>query len=166
MSRQEHVFASISCENCHGPGSTHVKETKNPLHIATLSDPVRQNEVCLQCHMRNRDKRLDEQNITQLKGDAIDNLFGYELERPLAKYKRVAPFTMGVESKKFYANGATKKNRTQGNEFVHSITSHHGITCINCHSPLSLAPTAQNRLGGNKLCMLRITTLTQKAHYV
>lgn len=153
MSRQERVFAGISCENCHGPGSAHVKEPKNPLYIATLSDPVRQNEVCLQCHMRNRDKRLDEQNITQLKGDARDYPVGYEPGRSLAKYKRVAPFTMGVESKEFYANGAAKKNRTQGNEFVHSIKSHHGITCINCHSPHSLAPTAQNTLGGNKLCM-------------
>lgn len=153
MSREERVFAGISCENCHGPGSLHVDNPKEPLYLASLSDPVRQNEVCLQCHMRNRDKRLDEQNISSIVGDARDYPFGYEPGQALTDFKRVAPFKMGHASKEFYANGAAKKNRTQGNEFVRSIKSHHGITCINCHSPHSLAPTAQHDLGGNALCL-------------
>jgi len=66
--------------------------------------------------------------------------------------KLPAPFVMGKETKEFYANGMGKKNRTQGNEFVHSIKGRHGITCINCHSPHSLQPTAEHN-SGNKLCM-------------
>jgi predicted CXXCH cytochrome family protein len=45
-----------------------------------------------------------------------------------------------------------KKNRMQGNECVHSIKGKHGITCINCHNPHTLEPTAQKN-SGNKLCM-------------
>ena len=152
MSRQKRVEEGISCEACHGPGSNHVKNPKNKVYQASLSDPVRQNEVCLQCHMRNRDKRMEDQNISEIYGDARDYPLGYEPGKPLVDYKMVAPFIPGHETKEFYANGAAKKNRTQGNEFVHSMKGKHGITCINCHDPHTLAPTAENN-NGNALCM-------------
>ena len=151
MSREKRVETGISCEACHGPASEHVKEPKSKVYLASLSDPVRQNEVCLQCHMRNRDIRLRDHNLSTIAGDARDYPFGYEAGKSLAKYKLVAPFK-GVETKEFYANGMGKKNRTQGNEFVHSMMGKHGITCINCHSPHTLEPTAQHNTG-NKLCM-------------
>jgi hypothetical protein len=152
MSRQKRIETGIACESCHGPGSNHVKDPENRVYQASLHDPVRQNEVCLQCHMRNRDYRLKEHNISDIYGDARDYPLGFEAGRALVDYKLVAPFTMGHETKEFYANGAAKKNRTQGNEFVHSAKGKHGITCINCHNPHTLAPTAQNN-SGNKLCM-------------
>ena len=152
MSRQERVDTGISCEACHGPGSKHVQNPKSAIYKASLSDPVRQNEVCLQCHMRNRDKRLEDHNLSEIYGDARDYPFGYEAGKPLAHYKMVAPFIPGYETKEFYANGAAKKNRTQGNEFVRSMKGKHGITCINCHNPHSLHPTAEHN-SGNALCM-------------
>ena len=152
MSTQKRVDTGISCEACHGPASKHVEDPDSKVYKASLSDPVRQNEVCLQCHMRNRDKRLEDQNMSAIYGDARDYPFGYEAGKSLAKYKMVAPFVMGHETKEFYANGAAKKNRTQGNEFVHSMKGKHGVTCINCHNPHTLAPTAQNN-SGNALCM-------------
>lgn len=152
MSTQKRVQPGISCESCHGPASNHVKEPESPLYLASLSDPVRQNEVCLQCHMRNRDIRLKDVNMSELYGEARDYPMGYEAGKSLSHYKLVAPFTLGVETSEFYANGMAKKNRTQGNEFVHSMKGKHGITCINCHSPHSLKPTAQNN-DGNALCM-------------
>jgi hypothetical protein len=63
MAIGERVEPAIACESCHGPGSRHAEEPKNPIFKATLTDPIRSNEVCLQCHMRNRDKRL-ENNVT------------------------------------------------------------------------------------------------------
>ncbi len=152
MSQQQRVDTGISCEACHGPASEHVKDPDSKVYQADMSDPVRQNEVCLQCHMRNRDKRLDDQNMSAIYGDARDYPFGYEPGKKLSEYKKVAPFTPGHETKEFYANGMGKKNRTQGNEYVHSMMSKHGITCINCHNPHTLAPTAQNNTG-NALCM-------------
>jgi len=152
MSREKRVDIGIACESCHGPGSEHVKDPESKVYKASLSDPVRQNEVCLQCHMRNRDKRLKKHTMSEIYGDARDYPFGYEAGRSLARYKMVAPFTPGVETKEFYANGAAKKNRTQGNEFVHSMKGKHGITCINCHNPHTLEPTAEKN-SGNALCM-------------
>ncbi|MDF1875282.1 hypothetical protein JHD48_06015 [Sulfurimonas sp. SAG-AH-194-I05] len=152
MSKEKRVESGIACESCHGPASEHVKNPDSPVYLAINSDPVRQNEVCLQCHMRNRDKRLEDHNISALFGDARDYPFGYEPGKPLSQYKMVAPFVLGQETKEFYANGMGKKNRTQGNEFVHSMKGKHGITCINCHSPHSLQPTAEKNTGNN-LCM-------------
>lgn len=152
MSTQVRVEAGISCESCHGPASEHVKNPKSVIYKASLSDPVRQDEVCLQCHMRNRDKRLEDQNMSSIFGDARDYPFGYEAGKALSKYKMVAPFVLGQETKEFFANGMAKKNRTQGNEFVHSMKGRHGITCINCHNPHTLEPTAEKNTG-NALCM-------------
>jgi predicted CXXCH cytochrome family protein len=152
MAKEKRVELGIACEACHGPGSKHIKDPHSKLYQASLTDPIRQNEVCLQCHMRNRDNRLKDHNISQIYGDARDYPLGFEAGKALKDYKMVAPFKMGVETKEFYANGAAKKNRTQGNEFVHSIKGKHGITCINCHNPHSLTPTAEKN-SGNKLCM-------------
>lgn len=152
MSTEKRVESGIACESCHGPASEHVKNPESKIYMASLSDPVRQNEVCLQCHMRNRDKRLEDQNMSKIFGDARDYPFGYEAGKPLSKYKMVAPFILGQETKEFYANGMGKKNRSQGNEFVHSMKAKHGITCINCHNPHTLEPTAEKNTG-NALCM-------------
>ena len=152
MSTQKRVDTGISCEACHGPASAHIEDPKSKVYLASLSDPMRQNEICLQCHMRNRDKRLDDVNMSEIYGDARDYPMGYEAGKSLKEYKKVAPFVMGHETKEFYANGAGKKNRTQGNEFVHSIKGKHGITCINCHNPHTLEPTAQKN-SGNDLCL-------------
>jgi len=152
MSQEQRIDKGISCESCHGPASKHVDDPDSKVYLASLSDPVRQNEVCLQCHMRNRDKRLEDHNMSEIYGDARDYPFGYEAGKALSQYKMVAPFIMGHETKEFYANGAGKKNRTQGNEFVHSMKGRHGITCINCHNPHTLQPTAEKN-SGNDLCM-------------
>ncbi len=152
MSKEKRVENGIACESCHGPASKHVEDPESKVYLASLSDPVRQNEVCLQCHMRNRDMRLSDHNMSEIYGDARDYPLGYEAGKPLSKYKLPAPFTLGHETKEFYANGMGKKNRTQGNEFVHSMKGKHGITCINCHDPHTLSPTAKDNTG-NALCM-------------
>jgi len=152
MSHGERLEAGISCESCHGPASEHVKNPRTPIYKASMSDSRRQNEVCLQCHMRNRDIRLQDMNISQIYGDARDYPFGYQAGKPLVDYKLPAPFEFGYETKEFYSNGMGKKNRSQGNEFIHSTKSKHGITCINCHNPHTLEPTAEKNRG-NELCM-------------
>jgi len=151
MSTEKRVDTGIACESCHGPASKHVENPVSKVYLASLSDPVRQNEVCLQCHMRNRDKRMEDVNMSEIYGDARDYPFGYEAGKPLSEFKMVAPFA-GKETKEFYANGMGKKNRMQGNEFVHSMKGKHGVTCINCHNPHTLEPTAEKNTG-NQLCM-------------
>ncbi len=152
MSREKRVELSISCESCHGAGSKHVADPDNELYVASMSDPIRTNEVCLQCHMRNRDKRLDGNlSVKDLWYIAKDYPSGYEAGEPLINYKKIAPHKLGFETKEFWANGAAKKNRTQGNEFVHDAMYKHGITCINCHNPHTLSNRA-DKPEGNKAC--------------
>ena len=145
---------SISCESCHGPASKHVEDPNSHIFKASLSDPIRTNEVCFQCHMRNRDKRMETQNlqVKDLWMDAKDYPEGYEPGKPLISYKLPAPFALGKETKEFWANGTAKKNRTQGNEYIHDRMYQHGITCINCHDPHKLTNTAQ-KPEGNDACM-------------
>ena len=154
MSTQKRVEPAISCESCHGPASLHVEDPKSPMFKASLVDPIRNNEVCLQCHMRNRDKRsqTEGKSAKDLWMDAKDYPAGYEAGRPLVDYKLLAPFTPEKETKEFWANGAAKKNRTQGNEYIHDAMYAHGITCINCHNPHSLSNRA-DKPEGNSACL-------------
>jgi nitrate/TMAO reductase-like tetraheme cytochrome c subunit len=154
MSTSKRIEPSISCESCHGPGSTHAKDPDSQIFKASLLDPIRTNEVCFQCHMRNRDKRMETEylSVKELWKNAKDYPDGYEPGQPLISYKLPAPFALGEETKEFWANGAAKKNRTQGNEYIHSRMYAHGITCINCHEPHKLTNTAQ-KPQNNDACM-------------
>jgi len=89
MSTGKRVEPSISCESCHGPASKHVEDSTSPIFKASLSDPIRTNEVCFQCHMRNRDKRLETENLNMqdLWREAKDYPHGYEPGLPLISYK-------------------------------------------------------------------------------
>ncbi len=153
MATGKRVEPAIACENCHGPGSRHSKNPESAIYRATMSDPVRADEVCLQCHMRNRDKRLEKDpDIKSLWMQAKDYPAGYMPGKPLIAYKMAAPFVPGTETKEFWPNGAAKKNRTQGNEYVRDAMYQHGITCMNCHEPHKLTNTAKKRKG-NEVCM-------------
>lgn len=154
MSTGKRMEPAITCESCHEVGSKHVENPENTIFKASLSDPIRTNEVCFQCHMRNRDKRMETEHktIKNLWMDAKDYPDGYEPGLPLISYKLPAPFAPGQETKEFWANGAAKTNRTQGNEYMRDRMYQHGITCINCHDPHKLTNTAQ-KPEGNDACM-------------
>jgi formylmethanofuran dehydrogenase subunit E len=153
MSRQKRIEPAIACESCHGPGGAHAEEPANGnIYKATNSDPYRSTEICIQCHMRNRDKRLERVDLKDIFGDVRDYPKGYEPGKPLIDYKLQAPFEAGQETKEFYANGVGKKNRMQGDEYIHSAMYKHGITCVNCHDPHKLDATTTFPTG-DALCM-------------
>ncbi len=153
MSTQKRVEPAIHCENCHGPGSNHLEDpVKENIYMATRQDPIRSMEVCLQCHMRNVDKRLDSTTMADLYGIIKDYAEGFEPGMSLVKYKKAMPYQPGINDAKFYGNGIGYKNRMQGNEYVQSAMYKHGITCMNCHDPHTVDNTAQTPRG-DKFCM-------------
>lgn len=152
-SQYQRIEPGVNCESCHGPGSVHVADgLKDSIYMATNHDPQRAMEVCIQCHMRNVDKRLDDPTIavSNLYETARDYPYGYEPGMALATYKKAS--SPAVDSSKFYGNGIGKKNRMQGNDYVQSTMYKHGITCMNCHDPHAVDNTAENPRG-DTLCM-------------
>jgi hypothetical protein len=154
-SQSQRVEPGVNCENCHGPGSVHALDGQlDSIYMPTKQDPQRAMEVCLQCHMRNVDKRLEDPAVTvkDLYDEARDYPYGYEPGMPLTQFKKQAPHKSGVDDSKFYGNGIGKKNRMQGNDYVQSMMYKHGITCMNCHDPHAADNTAENPRGA-KQCM-------------
>ena len=150
-SDDQRIEPGVNCENCHGPGSQHIVDgLKGSIYRASNQDPQRAMEVCIQCHMRNIDKRLEDPavSVSDLYETARDYPYGYEPGMPLAQYKFQTP----ADSSKFYGNGIGKKNRMQGNDYVQSAMYKHGITCMNCHDPHALDNTAENPRGAES-CM-------------
>jgi hypothetical protein len=96
MSTQKRVESGIACESCHGRASKHVEDPKSKVYLASLSDPVRQNEVCLQCHMRNRDMRLKDHNMSEIYGDAKDYPYGYEAGKSLRDKSTGGAFSLAT----------------------------------------------------------------------
>ena len=136
MATEKHVEPAIACENCHGPGSKHAKNPDSPVYKASISDPIRTNEVCLQCHMRNRDKRIETEGATakDLWMEAKDYPSGYQPGNTLIDYKLPAPFALGKETKEFWAMVQLKRT-------VPKEMNMYMMRCINTVSPVLTVTT-------------------------
>ena len=143
---------NVSCEACHGPGSTHVEwaaggaDLDNGLIVhltpggewsleaatgtARLSSPRgshAQIETCAPCHSRR--SAVDER---QTQGHLL-----------LQNY-RLALLTEGM----YYADGQIEDEVYVYGSFLQGKMYHAGVTCSDCHDPHSL----RTRAAGNALC--------------
>ncbi len=121
---KDRSILGISCERCHGPGSSHVEFHRNnpdatdAMHIIYPGNlpRLRKIEICAQCH----------------SGGTVENIrphFSYRPGEPLDEYKKLDHTSKeartGVHTANQYARLSMSRCFTENDE----------ITCISCHDP-------------------------------
>ena len=135
------TFAEIdvSCETCHGPGSTHVElaEAKSLFWDRNLGyglkklksdDSKIEIESCAPCHSRRRTVYPDEP-----AGQDYYDCFSNELLTPTT----------------YYCDGQILDEVYVYGSFIQSKMFHKGVRCTDCHDP----HTTKLKLPGNQMCV-------------
>lgn len=115
---------NVSCESCHGPASSHVKNGSN------LSFKINKNnelDICAKCHSRRAP--LDD---TFQPGDKFSE-----------HYKNVK-----LSQEHYFSDGKIKDEVYVYNSFLQSKMYAKGVTCSDCHNPHSL----KRKAVGEKVC--------------
>jgi len=124
------IHTGIGCEDCHGPGDLHVRQTKKeelsdiPDNAKTIVNPVklspeRRNDVCLQCHIEGKSWALHD----------MKSWFDFRPGLLLKNHRSV--YTTSRQTKHTFLVADT------GNRMFLSpcfIGSHGQLTCDFCHS--------------------------------
>jgi predicted CXXCH cytochrome family protein len=119
---------NVGCEKCHGPGSLHVQHpTRQNIVNPESLDPVRGNDVCIQCHSQGRPLS------NPIEGRYYDWPVGYTPGDRLADYWELEDLKPGVTNFFQFADLTAHKNRMQGNDFVQSNMYHRQLRCFDCH---------------------------------
>jgi predicted CXXCH cytochrome family protein len=139
---------NVGCERCHGPGSAHVGRPSrvNIVNPARL-DPVRANDVCIQCHSQGRPLK------NPIEGRYYDWPVGFQAGLSLSDYWRLEEHKLGETTFTHFADGTAHKNRMQGNDFVQSAMYAHGVTCFSCHDVHGTSNNADLLKPANVLCL-------------
>ena len=131
---------NVSCESCHGPGSSHIeyvnsKNYKNGQRLENAGlaygrDTITQLQLntCAACHAR--------------KSDVAENLIrSHEIMDDL--------IPQVISNEMYFADGQIKEEDYEYGSFTQSKMFHNNVRCSNCHNPHS----GKLRLAGNNLCL-------------
>jgi DmsE family decaheme c-type cytochrome len=149
----------LACENCHGPGSAHVKDEKKPGLILSFGKSSRfpvsvQNEACLQCH------QAGEQTFWQGSRHEDKGLACVDCHTVMSQTKNASQLTVAEEKTPFYARRAETETclRCHLDRAAQTMRSSHmpvregKVTCTDCHNPhgsLATAMLRQNSVNEN-----------------
>lgn len=139
---------NVGCERCHGPGSEHVEHpTRDNIVNPAALDPVRANDVCIQCHSQGRPL------ANPIGGRYYDWPVGFTAGDRLADHWQLEELKPGVTDFFQYADATAHKNRMQGNDFVQSTMYHRGVRCFDCHDVHQGRNESNLVAEGNQLCL-------------
>jgi predicted CXXCH cytochrome family protein len=131
---------NVSCESCHGPGSTHIQfmnseayqkgdSLKNSgLYYSKNPDPKIQLNSCAPCHARKSDLSDMLVRSNEVLDDMIPQLISTDF---------------------YHADGQVDEEDYVFGSFTQSKMYHNDVRCTNCHNPHS----GKLLLAGNDLCM-------------
>jgi tetratricopeptide (TPR) repeat protein len=128
----------VSCEACHGPGSTHVKlarsfsffwDRKLEYGLPKLKSPDTSVEIetCAKCHSRRRVVHPEFR-----PGERYHDYYDNELLQPLT----------------YYCDGQIRDEVFDYGSFIQTKMYHKGVRCTDCHDP----HTARLKHEGNNVC--------------
>ena len=141
---------NVGCEKCHGAGADHVAKPSraNIVNPARL-DPVRANNVCIQCHSQGQPLK------NPIEGRYYDWPVGFEVTPAshLSDFWHLDAPELGKQDFLYFADGTAHKNRMQGNDFASSRMYERGVTCFNCHDIHGTANNADLRMPVDRVCL-------------
>jgi predicted CXXCH cytochrome family protein len=159
---------NIGCENCHGPGSEHMKSAKEK-KASTIVSPgklaaERTSIICGQCHSRpqgnlKNDQPVNKDNKMMLPGTSRnDFLVNYTTREDAAQ-------------KDFWADGIhSKSHHQQYTDFIKSKKYRNGnriLSCADCHDPHgknAIKHQAKAEVKDGDLCLSCHKSTDMKAH--
>jgi predicted CXXCH cytochrome family protein len=131
---------NVSCESCHGPGSSHIEYVlskgyqkgdsirNSGLWYARDTVPQLQLNTCAACHARKSDVASDVMHTDEILDDLIPQV---------------------IQNEMYFADGQIKEEDYEYGSFAQSKMFHNNVRCTNCHNPHS----GKLKLTGNQLCL-------------
>jgi predicted CXXCH cytochrome family protein len=139
---------NVGCERCHGAGSVHARDERaNSIVNPARLDPVRADDVCIQCHSQGQPIK------NPIEGRYFDWPVGYQPGGNLSDLWRLEEHHLGEETFTHWPEGTAHKNRMQGNDYVQSQMYLKGVRCFDCHDAHGTEHEADLRLPGNAVCV-------------